>query len=164
MPSELETLTRRFCKAVGDDTARKPKVGRSIIVMGARCRIRAPDELQKVIAYGVKAGWLEVEDGHSVMLTDSGRRLTSLRILIEVGRLFRFIPARVTKPANYLSFAIAAAGRSSGSLGSGALFAQRVALELEAMSVVHDAVQNGVGDGGLGDDVMPAIDGDLAGD
>lgn len=77
MSSELETLTRRFCKILGDETARKPMMWRSIVVMGARCRIRAPDVLQKVIAHGVKARWLEVEDGHSVMLTDVGRRVTS---------------------------------------------------------------------------------------
>jgi hypothetical protein len=39
--------------------------------------------------------------------------------------------------------------RSSGGLGSDDLATQRVALELEAMSIVDDAVEDGVGDGRL---------------
>jgi len=60
-------------------------------------------------------------------------------------------------------FAIAAVVRSSSRL-RGDLLAQRVTLELEAMGVVHDAIEHGVGNGRLADDVVPAIDGDLAGD
>jgi hypothetical protein len=48
---------------------------RSIVTVGARCRIRAPKELEKIVAHGVKAGWLERQDGHSVALTEAGRRL-----------------------------------------------------------------------------------------
>jgi hypothetical protein len=36
---------------------------------------------------------------------------------------------------------------------------QRVALELESVGVVDDAVEDGVGDGRLTDDVVPPIDG-----
>jgi hypothetical protein len=75
MPLFQEALAIRFCKALGADTAGKPMQWRSIKSIGARCRIRAPAELEKIVAHAVKAGWLEVQDGHSVMLTDAGRRL-----------------------------------------------------------------------------------------
>jgi hypothetical protein len=48
---------------------------RSILVVGARCRIRAPKELERIVSHGVKAGWFETRDGRSVALTDAGRRL-----------------------------------------------------------------------------------------
>ena len=75
MASELDILAKRFCKALGDDTARLPRQWRSILVMGARCRIRSPKELERIVAYGVKAGWLEMRGGNSVALTDAGRQL-----------------------------------------------------------------------------------------
>src|SRR5262249_14683352 len=40
--------------------------------------------------------------------------------------------------------------------------AQAVALELDAMSVVNDTVQYRIAEGGIGNDVMPLRDGDLA--
>ena len=46
---------------------------RSILVVGARCRIRAPKELERIVSHGVKAGWFETRDGRSVALTDAGR-------------------------------------------------------------------------------------------
>src|SRR5260370_25461133 len=57
--------------------------------------------------------------------------------------------------------------RCMGSSGCGfgaPLLAQTVALELQAVGVVNDAVENGVGEGRLADQVMPALDRDLAGD
>jgi len=48
---------------------------RSILVVGARCRIRAPKELERIVSHGVKAGWLAVRDGRSVALTDAGRQV-----------------------------------------------------------------------------------------
>src|SRR6266853_1589092 len=44
------------------------------------------------------------------------------------------------------------------------LLAQAVAAELQAMGVVNDAIEDGVGEGGLADQVMPAVNRDLAGD
>ena len=44
------------------------------------------------------------------------------------------------------------------------LFAQRLAAELEAVGVVHDAIQDRVGERGLADQVVPAIHGNLTGD
>src|SRR5262245_61781643 len=60
--------------------------------------------------------------------------------------------------------ALVVAGRSGGLRRRGELSAQRLALELETMGIVDDAIEDGVGDGRLADDVVPAIDGDLAGD
>ena len=53
-----------------------------------------------------------------------------------------------------------------GSSGDGLrrLLAQTVAGELQAMGVVDDAIENGVGKGRFADQVMPAVDRDLAGD
>ena len=39
-----------------------------------------------------------------------------------------------------------------------------VSLEVELVGVVHEAVQNRVSDGGVGDPVVPLLDGQLAGD
>jgi hypothetical protein len=75
MASDLDALTKRFCKALGDDTGRQPMQWRSILIIGVRCRIRAPKELERIVAHGVKAGWLETQEGHSVALTEAGRRL-----------------------------------------------------------------------------------------
>jgi hypothetical protein len=76
MAFALDARTKRFCKALGDDTGRQPMQWRSVLIIGVRCRIRAPAELHKIVAHGVKAGWLETQDGRSVCLTDAGRRLT----------------------------------------------------------------------------------------
>ena len=46
--------------------------------------------------------------------------------------------------------------------GGGALFPQAVAGEIEAVGVVDEAVEDGVGVGGIADETMPLIDGDLA--
>ncbi|HUA54675.1 MAG TPA: hypothetical protein VMB81_21025 [Candidatus Sulfotelmatobacter sp.] len=48
--------------------------------------------------------------------------------------------------------------------GSGGFPAQRVAAQLDAVGGVDDAVEDGVGDGGVADQVVPAVDWDLAGD
>ena len=45
------------------------------LIIGVRRRIRAPKELERIVAHGVKAGWLETQEGHSVALTEAGRRL-----------------------------------------------------------------------------------------
>src|SRR5215467_9045259 len=44
------------------------------------------------------------------------------------------------------------------------LLAQAVAAELQAMSVMDDAVEDGVGKGRFADQIVPAVDWDLAGD
>ena len=53
--------------------------------------------------------------------------------------------------------------RSSLGIGGG-LLAQRVAAQLDAVGGVNDAVEYRVGDGRIADQVVPAVDRDLAGD
>src|SRR6267154_2368844 len=50
------------------------------------------------------------------------------------------------------------------SLISGVLLSHAFSGELKAVSVVNEAVQDGVAEGGVADNVMPMFDGDLAGD
>ena len=53
--------------------------------------------------------------------------------------------------------------RSSGN-GLGDLLAQGITAQLEPVGIVDDAIQDRVGEGGIADQVVPAIDRDLAGD
>ena len=43
-------------------------------------------------------------------------------------------------------------------------FAHALAGEFDAIGVVDEAVEDGVGDGGIADDFVPVVDGHLAGD
>jgi hypothetical protein len=54
--------------------------------------------------------------------------------------------------------------RLSGSAFRGAALARGVDSELDAMGIVDDPVEDGIGKGRLVNRVMPAIDRDLAGD
>ena len=56
-----------------------------------------------------------------------------------------------------------APARSSGD-GLGGFLAQGIAAQLEAVGIVDDAIQDRVGEGRIADQVVPAIDRDLAGD
>ena len=51
-------------------------------------------------------------------------------------------------------------GVKSGAFGGG--FAHALALEGDPVRVVHEAIEDGVGDGRIGDRVMPVIDRQLA--
>lgn len=66
------------------------------------------------------------------------------------------------RPSGRLSFGITEVAWSSGGVLGGEFPAQRFALELDAMGVVYDAVEDSVSDGRFADDVVPAVDGDLA--
>ena len=56
-------------------------------------------------------------------------------------------------------------GRScSGAFGGDEAAAQRRAFELDAMGAMDDAVEDRVGQGGIGDHLVPSTDRDLAGD
>ena len=35
----------------------------------------APKEIERIVVHGVKANWLQTQDGHSVALTEAGRGL-----------------------------------------------------------------------------------------
>lgn len=59
-----------------------------------------------------------------------------------------------------IDFAVFGAGQE----GRGLLLSHAVALEHDAVGVVHDPVENGVGDGGVCDQVMPSGHRDLGGD
>jgi hypothetical protein len=48
--------------------------------------------------------------------------------------------------------------------GRGACFAQTLAGQLDPIGVVNDAVEDGVGEGRNADQIMPSVDGNLAGD
>ena len=48
--------------------------------------------------------------------------------------------------------------------GYGALFSQALAGQLDAIGVMDESIEDGVGDGGIADDFVPAVDGDLTGD
>ena len=50
------------------------------------------------------------------------------------------------------------------SLIAGVLFSHAFSGELKAVSIVNEAVQDRVAEGGVADDVMPMFHGDLAGD
>src|SRR5260370_8213909 len=44
------------------------------------------------------------------------------------------------------------------------LLSEALSFEFDAVGVVDEAIEDGVGDGGISDDFVPAIDGQLAGD
>ena len=80
----------------------------------------------------------------------------------------RALPSAVAQPA--LSIALPrrgsgepAVGRRSLS-GLGTKLAQALAGQFDAVGVVNDAVEDGVGERGNPDQVVPTVDGNLAGD
>lgn len=75
MSSELDSLARRFCRELGEDSGRRPMQWRSILLIGVRCRIRAPEVLKELAAYAEKKGWIISKGSHSVCLTDEGTKL-----------------------------------------------------------------------------------------
>jgi hypothetical protein len=48
---------------------------RMIAPIMVRARIRDERDQREAIVFAVQQGWLEVEGGHSAMLTESGRQL-----------------------------------------------------------------------------------------
>ena len=46
----------------------------------------------------------------------------------------------------------------------GLSFSDRFSFQFELVGVVNEAVEDGVGEGGVGDTAMPLLDGQLAGD
>src|SRR5882672_11947387 len=84
-------------------------------------------------------------------------------------RARRAVPSRATERRAW-GGAVGPRGRSvhwrscSGAFTSDEAPAQRRAFEVDAMGAMDDAVENGISQGGITDDFMPAIDRDLAGD
>ena len=83
-------------------------------------------------------------------------------------RARRAVPSRATERRAW-GGAVGPRGRSvhgrscNDAFTSDEALAQRRAFEVDAMGAMDDAVENGVSQGGITDDFMPAIDRDLAG-
>ena len=71
MASELDVLTKLFCRELAEDSGRQPMQWRSILMIRARCRIRSPKLLGAIVAHAEKAGWLIAKGGRIVALTVS---------------------------------------------------------------------------------------------
>lgn len=65
MPSEIETQAISLVRHLHSSTGGRPQQWRSLI--GLR------DSTQEAVQYAVDQGWIIVEGGHSVCLTDHGR-------------------------------------------------------------------------------------------
>jgi hypothetical protein len=72
---DVRALAVRFCATLAEDTAGRPMQYRMIAPIMARARIRDERDQHAAIIYAVEQEWLEVEGGHSAMLTESGRQL-----------------------------------------------------------------------------------------
>jgi hypothetical protein len=82
----------------------------------------------------------------------------------EVGHLFRLKSAGVASSVGGADLSIGVIGRSSHHVLPSLLFSEGFAPELDPMGVVDDAIEDGVGQGRIADQIMPSIDRDLAGD
>jgi hypothetical protein len=74
-PSEIGLLCRSFCRTLFARTGGRVGEWRSSRVIGAQRSLYAPGTIQRILAFGVKAGWLVVRDVHSVALTEQGSRV-----------------------------------------------------------------------------------------
>lgn len=63
---------RRFCGTLKIDTDGRPMRWRSIGPIADRAGVQ---DAAAAVATAVEQGWIEVEGGHSVCLTEKGRRL-----------------------------------------------------------------------------------------
>ena len=69
MTSEVEALARHLVCALYDATDGRPQVWRTLAGLGKG------SESGAAVKLAVDMGWLLIEGGHSVCLTDVGRRL-----------------------------------------------------------------------------------------
>ena len=89
----------------------------------------------------------------------------------EVGHLYRLKPAGHSDDAGHLVRRALVSASSSGQLALlvvklltlGGGLAEALALEGEPVGVVDQAIEDGVGDGGIADDLVPVLDRQLAG-
>ena len=72
MPSKTETSALRLMRALYDATDGRPMRWRSLEGLDL------PDT-DEAVRYAVTRGWMMVESGHIVCLTDDGRRLQESR-------------------------------------------------------------------------------------
>jgi hypothetical protein len=75
MPSKTETSALRLIRALYDATDGRPMQWRSLEGLDV-------PETDEAVRYAVTRGWMMVEGGHSVCLTDDGRRLTRVSHLL----------------------------------------------------------------------------------
>jgi hypothetical protein len=72
---DARALAVRFCATLAEDAAGRPMQYRMIAPIMVRARIRGERDQHAAVVYAVEQEWLEVEGGHSAMLTESGRQL-----------------------------------------------------------------------------------------
>jgi hypothetical protein len=75
MTSDLDRLATRFCRELAEETGQQSMQWRTVLFIGARCRIRSPSMLEEIVDHAAKAGWLAGEGGRRVALTEMGLRL-----------------------------------------------------------------------------------------
>jgi hypothetical protein len=71
VPSETETLALHLVRALYEATGGQPQVWRSLEELD----VTTTD----AIVFAVARGWVIVEEGYSIWLTDAGRRLVESR-------------------------------------------------------------------------------------
>ena len=69
MPSEVEKLARHIVNSLYESTGGRPQQWRSL------AGIYESEEATAAVQLAVDRGWLLVEGGHSICLTDEGRRV-----------------------------------------------------------------------------------------
>lgn len=70
---DYDALARRFVGALSTDTEGRPMQWRSIGSIAVRARLGA--ETDRTVSHARELGWVEIMDGHSVQLTDEGRKV-----------------------------------------------------------------------------------------
>jgi Mn-dependent DtxR family transcriptional regulator len=78
-PRKLATdRARRFCAALGDLSERRPQRWRMLHSVAQRLGV-GWDEAEAAANEAAEKGWLTIEGGHSVCLTEDGRRVGAKR-------------------------------------------------------------------------------------
>lgn len=80
----------------------------------------------------------------------------------EGGQAFRRMRATDRSEATLGPLGLGVGGR--GLWGVGFVLSHGASFELDAVSVVNDAVEDGIGQGGVADGLMPVLEGELTGD
>lgn len=75
MPTPTAALTRRIVRTVQSYTSGKPQQWVPTATIARLVMVKDEAFLDAALQVGIDQGWLIVEGGHSVCLTDEGRRL-----------------------------------------------------------------------------------------
>ena len=73
MPSTLDDTALRLCRALAEATSSRPMHWRGLATIVSRARIH-DDQVDAAVERCIANGWLLIEGGHSICLTDEGRR------------------------------------------------------------------------------------------